>query len=365
MNLYEIVYQLVCANDCVIIPGFGGFVANRFPASVDFSKQEFCPPSRKVAFNESLSLSDGLLINHVSQTAGVSWDEADNMVREFVAELNAKLSEGKSVAFEGLGEFSRKSDCLVFVSSSANLLDESFGLISFNFPMLHSASKPQVESAIVGSSDVGESKNKRKRRIIAWSLSSAAAVIVGLVCLSLYMGWFTYLFGNSDENTAVAGIGVVNGRPVQETVVEDKEIVAVAETEDVVAEEEPTEDVPVEVESAEEEQAVEEMINEEIVENDEESTVDNVVESVPESVAAENDVEYKVHIIAGCFSNYSNAENVYKNLLSSGLAPQILPLDKGLYKVSVKGFASVADACAELQTLKDLTGNEFLWIMKL
>ena len=364
MNLYDVVYQLVCANDCVIIPGFGGFVANRFPANVDFSKQEFCPPSRKVAFNESLSLSDGLLINHVSQTAGVPWEEADNMVREFVADLNAKLSEGKSVAFDGLGEFSRKSECLVFVSSSANLLDESFGLISFNYPMLRSASKLQVESAIVGGNEVGESKNKRKNRILAWSLSSAAAVIVGLVCLSLYMGWFTYLFGNSEENTAVAGIGIVNSRPVQETVVEEKEIVSVVETEDVVTEE-LTEDEVAEVEFAEAEPIVEESTSEEIVENVEESTVYNEVEPVSAPVVVENDVEYKVHIIAGCFSNYSNAENVYKNLLSNGLAPQILPMDKGLYKVSVKGFASVADACAELQSLKDLTGNELLWIMKM
>ena len=72
MNLYNTIYQLVCDNDCVIIHGFGGFVTNRFPADVDFSKQEFYPPSRKVAFNENLSLSDGLLLNYISQTENVS-----------------------------------------------------------------------------------------------------------------------------------------------------------------------------------------------------------------------------------------------------------------------------------------------------
>ena len=138
MNLYNAIYQLVCENDCVIIPGFGGFVTNRFSADVDFSKQEFYPPSRKVAFNENLSLSDGILVNHISQTENVSWAEAEQTVKTFVDELNEKLSDGKTLTFDGLGEFSRRTGTLVFVPDTNNLLDEAFGLTSFNFPMLPS-----------------------------------------------------------------------------------------------------------------------------------------------------------------------------------------------------------------------------------
>ncbi len=360
MDLYKTIYQLVCDNDCVIIPGFGGFVANRFPANIDFSKQEFYPPSRKVAFNESLSLSDGLLMNHISQTENVSWADADNIVRSFVDELNTKLADDKSVSFEGLGEFSRRTGSLVFTSNSANLLDESFGLTTFNFPILHSASKPRIESAIIKGTPDKKGKKGGKGHAIAWSLS-AVAVIAGLVCMSLYMGWFDKIFGNGgDENTMLAGFGV-NGNTEQvvevaDEVTADEQVAVFADAQEAVVED--TEMIEA---VSEELLADEEIAAEEVVATDEPVAV-NVEATVDETSVC---TDFKVHIIAGCFANYSNAENVYKDLSSRGLSPQILPLHKGLYKVSVKGFATTSDACAELQALKELTGNDQLWVMKM
>ena len=352
MNLYNTIYQLVCDNDCVIIPGFGGFVTNRFPADVDFSKQEFYPPSRKVAFNENLSLSDGLLLNYISQTENVSWADAEQIVKSFVDELNEKLSDSKTLTFDDLGSFSCRTGSLVFVPNSANLLDEAFGLATFNFPLLPSVSKPRIESAIIKGIPDKNGKKNRRGRAIAWSLS-AVAVIAGLVCMSLYMGWFDRLFGNGDDNTMLAGFGVsANNEQVVEAAEEaiaDEQTADFAEIQEVVAEETESQD----------------LASEEVLADEEITTEEPVATSVETSVVAVNTTEYKVHIIAGCFANYSNAENVYKDLSSRGLSPQILPLNKGLYKVSVKGFATTADACAELQGLKELTGNDSLLVMKM
>ena len=352
MNLYNTIYQLVCENDCVIIPGFGGFVTNSFPATVDFSKQEFYPPSRKVAFNENLSLSDGLLVNHISQIENVSWSDAEQIVKSFVDELNEKLSEGKTLTFDDLGSFSRRTGRLVFAPNSANLLDEAFGLPTFNFPMLPSVSKPRIESAIIkGKKD---KKTSKVGRALAWSLS-AAAVIVGLVCMSLYMGWFDSLFGNGgDGNTMFAGFGV-GGNTEQvvelaDETVDNEQNVNIQDVQELVADE--TEGI---------ETPSEEIVAEEVTVT-EEAIIENVEVPVVETSSS---IDYKVHIIAGCFANYSNAENVYKDLSSKGLSPQILPLNKGLYKVSVKGFATTVEACAELQALKEQTGNDSLWVMKM
>lgn len=350
MNLYNTIYQLVCENDCVIIPGFGGFVTNRFSADVDFSKQEFYPPSRKVAFNENLSLSDGLLLNYISQSENVSWAEAEQIVKLFVNELNEKLADGKSLSFDGLGEFSRRTGNLVFVPDCTNLLDESFGLTSFNFPMLPSESKPRIESAIIqGKKD---KKKFKAGRAIAWSLS-AAAVIGGLICVSLYMGWFDRMIGNgNNENTMLAGFGVGgNTEQVAEITADEK---ADEQTADYIEEQEVV---------AENQTEAEDVVLEIAEDVDTEPIAEKTVVETP--VVAEVNPEIKVHIIAGCFSNYSNAENVYNDLVAKGLTPQILPQHKGLYRVSVKGFANTADACAELQGLKELTGNDLLWVMKL
>lgn len=357
MNLYDAIYQLVCENDCVIIPEFGGFVMNRFSADVDFSKQEFYPPSRKVAFNENLSLSDGLLLNYISQTENVSWADAEQIVKSFVDELNEKLSDGKTLTFDDLGSFSRRTGSLVFVPNTANLLDEAFGLATFNFPMLPSVSKPRIESAIIKGTPDKNGKKNRKGRAIAWSLS-AVAVIAGLVCMSLYMGWFDRLFGNGDNNTMLAGFGVsANNEQVveaDEEAIADEQTADFAEIQEVVAEETESQDL-----------ASEEVLADEEITTEEVAVEEPVATSVETPVVAVNATEYKVHIIAGCFANYENAENVYKDLSSRGLSPQILPLNKGLYKVSVKGFATTADACAELQALKEQTGNDSLWVMKM
>lgn len=360
MNLYDVIYQLVCENDCVIIPGFGGFVVNRFSANVDFSKQEFRPPCRKVAFNENLSLSDGLLFNYLSQSENISWTEAQSTVESFVGELNEQLLAGKTVSFDGLGDFSRRTGNLVFVSNSNNLLDESFGLTSFNFPMLHSAAKPRIESAIIKGTPDNAGKKKHRGRLVAWSLSSVA-VIAGLVCLAFYMGWFGQMFGTANENTQMAGFGmgetakVVVSSSESETFDENTAVIVENNVEPV-SEEVVPEEIAEVVETVEEEPAEESVIEEPVAE----AVVEETVVAV-----AESNTDYKVHIIAGCFANYSNAENVYKDLQSKGLSPQILPLHKGLYKVSVKGFASTAEACAELQSLKAQTGNDLLWVLKL
>ena len=240
----------------------------------------------------------------------------------------------------------------MFVPNSANLLDEAFGLATFNFPMLPSVSKPRIESAIIKGIPDKNGKKNRRGRAIAWSLS-AVAVIAGLVCMSLYMGWFDRLFGNGDDNTMLAGFGVsANNEQVVEAAEEaiaDEQTADFAEAQEVVAEETESQD----------------LASEEVLADEEITTEEPVATSVETPVVAVNTTEYKVHIIAGCFANYENAENVYKDLSSRGLSPQILPLNKGLYKVSVKGFATTADACAELQGLKELTGNDSLWVMKM
>jgi len=351
MNLYNVIYQLVCDNDCVIIPDFGGFVTNRFSADVDFSKQEFYPPSRKVAFNENLSLSDGMLINYISRTENVSWYEAERMVKLFVDDINEKLSNGKNLTFEGLGSFSKHTGNLIFVPSYANLLDESFGLTSFNFPMLPSDSKPFVKSAIIKGIPDKKGKKLHKGRAIAWSLTSAA-VVGGMICMSLYMGWFDRIFGSdNDTNTMLSGFGVgVANTP--EIVVDDQSDLGENEQDvNILDIQEPTyEDTEIKEDS--------DIYAESVADNT------NVVEST-NTVEPGKNIDFSVYIIAGCFANYSNAENVYNDLVSKGLSPQILPLHKGLHRVSVKGFYNTDDAYAELKVLKEQTGNDSLWVMKL
>ena len=62
--------------DCVIIPGFGGFVCNERPAWYDDDKEEMVPPSRDVLFNPNLTHNDGLLAQEIIRSTGLSYSEA-------------------------------------------------------------------------------------------------------------------------------------------------------------------------------------------------------------------------------------------------------------------------------------------------
>ena len=50
MQLVNAIKDLVYSNDCVTIPGFGSFIANKFPSIYDESESKFYPPSRRLSF---------------------------------------------------------------------------------------------------------------------------------------------------------------------------------------------------------------------------------------------------------------------------------------------------------------------------
>ena len=52
---------LLLNNDCVIVPGFGGFMAHHVDSVYDEEEKMFLPPSRTLGFNPRLHINDSLL----------------------------------------------------------------------------------------------------------------------------------------------------------------------------------------------------------------------------------------------------------------------------------------------------------------
>ena len=73
----------------------------------------------------------------------------------------------------------------------------------------------------------------------------------------------------------------------------------------------------------------------------------------------------KYHIIAGAFGVKSNADKLYKNLLTKGYNPTKLPLnDKGLIPISFDNFSNRKDAVVALRQLQ-ASENKDAWIFVL
>lgn len=338
MDLYKVLYQLIKENDCVIIPGFGGFIANYFDAKTDLRNQEFYPPSRRIFFNENLKNNDGLLINYIANNYNLSWDSAEKQVSDFVLGIKEKLERKEVVKFYEIGEFSNKSGTLVFTPNDVlNLLEDSFGLTSFNFPMVRSErAKVEIHPKPVLSTTKSAKLNKpKKSRKALWITATSAAVVTGLLFMSVYFGLLDL---NVEEN-----INYTNVIPVEVIKLKNPEP-------ELKAGELPFEEGCEKVETIFEEIAdVSENINIEVEEKKQK------VVNYNESITA--------HAIAGSFSNYQNAEKLKNDLQALGYFPEILPIKNGMYRVAAKSYSDRKIAVNELETLRSSLNNESLWVL--
>lgn len=338
MDLYDVVYQLIKENDCVIIPEFGGFVCNYFEAKIDLSNQEFYPPVKKIAFNRELKHNDGLLINFLTRKYCIEWKEAENNVVDFVRELNAVLRDKKTLKFENVGEFSVRDNTIVFTPfSNQNLFEGSFGLKRFNFPMLKTGKKGvQIQNKPILSKSK-EAKTNKKKRLISPAIfySSAVAVMVGLIVIAFQFDWIRFEKQELHENANMVPVELFSNSRPSET--KNKLITLDNSVTEIVGNPE--------------------ILNSESVES--ESIEPKIIK--PEIL--ENTINFNAHVIGGSFSNLINANNYKQNLENSGFNSQVLPLNNGMYRVAVKSFSENSAAIAELQSLRNQTGNQSLWVL--
>ena len=94
---------LLLENDCVIVPGLGGFIAHYQPAHYEEDECVFVPPTRMVGFNPQLTMNDGLLAQAYMQTHHTDFSDATKMISVKVNELKEKLYNEGLVKISGVG----------------------------------------------------------------------------------------------------------------------------------------------------------------------------------------------------------------------------------------------------------------------
>ena len=116
-------------NDCVMLPGLGGFVCNPRSAWYDASKRQMVPPSRDVLFNPRLTTNDGLVANELMAKYGATYREAIDALEAMVGKVKRELNNGSSVDLPGIGRLYMESDGLLRFVTDAEFerLLRSFG----------------------------------------------------------------------------------------------------------------------------------------------------------------------------------------------------------------------------------------------
>jgi hypothetical protein len=124
------VAELLYSHDCVIIPGFGGFVARHVPSFIHPGLHTVHPPSKSVLFNKNLVNNDGLLANSMIEKFNISYTEAVERISKFAEDCHRTLHQNLRLELENIGvlyldtekniQFEPKEDL--------NFLIKSFGL---------------------------------------------------------------------------------------------------------------------------------------------------------------------------------------------------------------------------------------------
>ena len=96
--------SLLLENDCVIVPGFGGFIAHYAPAQQENEDFVFLPPMRVMGFNPQLRINDGLLAQSYMSVYGFSFPEAVKIIQQQSEELISSIHETGHIELNDVGE---------------------------------------------------------------------------------------------------------------------------------------------------------------------------------------------------------------------------------------------------------------------
>lgn len=135
LTVEQLIGDLLLQHNCVIVPSFGGFVAQRTSAKIDPAKGVIIPPKKSVLFNKQLINNDGLLIAALSQANSVPYAAAAEEVQAHINEWEAKLQMGGRITIDRVGNlfYDQERNLCFEQDRFYNLLLESFGLSSVHF----------------------------------------------------------------------------------------------------------------------------------------------------------------------------------------------------------------------------------------
>lgn len=325
MKIEKEISALLKEQDCVIVAGMGGFIANYVPADINPVTHVFTPPSRKVAFNAALRNNDGVLANHLVRTFGIGYAEAVSVIEKQSVAWAIMLNRGEKVLFEGIGQlYADKEHNIQFApEQKTNLLDDSFGLSTFSTQPVSGQERLQKSHQKVLRTNAVKSGRKLPATL-KW-----AAILLPLAALSFWSAYNTGQVKNIYQNQAS-----VISAPAQTS----NEATANPFAGAAQKPESPTGEVRI--------------------------TDTKVEAEMPEiaEVKAEPDNYF---IIAGAFGVKENADNLLESLVAKGYNATIAGQNRnGLYRVSIEGFA---DKEIALQKTEELRKGDFpgAWLFSL
>lgn len=185
---------LLLENDCVIVPGLGGFIAHNKAAEFKDSANIFCPPLRTIGFNPQLTINDGLLAQSYMQSYDTDFPDASRKIESVVSQIKDSLYKNGQAELDNIGTlyYTMAGTYGFEPYGNAFFSPSLYGLGSFSISPLselasvkESASEQRIVIETVSSSvESPKEKNKQKhiiKRMAEHAIGIAAAIILFFV----------------------------------------------------------------------------------------------------------------------------------------------------------------------------------------
>lgn len=207
-QLAQHIEALLLENDCVILPGFGGFVTHYTPSVRMDEEHRFLAPSRKIGFNAQLKLNDGVLVQSYMSVYDTNFSDAGRRVEQEIAHLVESLHENGKVDLENIGELHYTiNGTYEFVPYDYKYVTpDLYGLDSFEMSSLLSLQEAKERSLHVQEKSPlmkteTESSKKRSKNAIEFRISTALLRNAVAMVAAIFLFFF---FSTPIENTTVS-----------------------------------------------------------------------------------------------------------------------------------------------------------------
>lgn len=338
MSLARELHLLLFEHDCVIVPGWGGFLAQYRPARLDKVRQLIHPPSKEVGFNRHLLRNDGLLSDHIAERNGIGFAAANALIEREVAEWRARLEANGRLELPRIGIFYRdqQRNLQFDPDDRANFLKEAFGLAPVvATPVVRRTEEPRVipmAPAPAITAPVHASKRP-------WSAAAAVALLLLGGAAATYVGMTRYgnlALGPRSDATYEPGTTPVPSLKANSA--------SFSLPEDVFG-----------------------VLNMPLSDNDSVSLIVDMgsapADTTAVAIAPRTAMRLRFHVIGGCFAQPENADRLLKELQDKGYKASRLSRYGELHPVAFGSFADKQEALDLLASIRrEGTGQAWLLV---
>lgn len=372
IELAKHIEVLLLENDCVIVPGLGGFIAHYRSCVYNEDTGEFCPPARTIGFNPQLVMNDGLLVQSYMQAYNTDFPDATRKIEKLVQKLKEDIYRYGHIYLNNVGTLYYNMNGVYEFEPEANgfFTPSLYGLQGFTFPKLSPENVPQekplVEYAMPRTVKTSTRRSSFHYRRWSKNIVAIAAAILLFFLFSVPVE-NTYLDDAEYASLGSAGLfNAIRNRSMASSIIMTS----------------PSAQLHEKKQTTETKQSVKNNINtlkpvvvktEKVAAPSTKPTVTQVTKNVKQPIETKKNTTNKLpeqsntkigsYIIVASLTTNNDAMQVVKQMQQKGYKEAQILESNGRFRVAINRYDNQADAYKQIKELKKNADFASAWVL--